>query len=101
MRGGRQRERGKRKGGRRRDGGGEERDCGKDKKNNELINFILHRWATAMTPSLCVCVCACVCDRNVLFNVVSHGQNFVSFEYEFPENLFTFECQYKIDGFCP
>ena len=31
----------------------------------------------------------------------SYGHNFFSSESEFPENLFTIECQYQTDGFCP
>ena len=40
-------------------------------------------------------------DRNGPFSVVSYGHNFFSSEYEFPENLFTIECQHQTDGFFP
>ena len=40
-------------------------------------------------------------DRNGPFSVVSYGHNFFSSESEFPENLFTIECQYQTEEFCP
>ena len=40
-------------------------------------------------------------DRSGPLSVVSYGQIVFSSESEFPENLFTIECQYQKDGFCP
>ena len=40
-------------------------------------------------------------DRNGPFSVFSYGHDFLSSECELSENLFTIECQYQTDGFCP
>ena len=40
-------------------------------------------------------------DRNGRLSVVSYGRYVFSSESEFPENIFTIECQNQTDNFCP